>query len=46
VLSLYVLSAKLVSTLAINARVPGSNTTIDVYFSTSLKALEKPSRLL
>jgi len=38
--------AKLVSTLAINARVPGSNPTIDGYFSISLKALGKPSRLL
>jgi len=36
----------LVSTLAINARVPGSNPTIDGYFSTSLRALGKPSRLL
>jgi len=34
-----VISEKLVSVLAINARVPGSNTTIDGYFSTSLKAL-------
>jgi len=41
-----VLSAKLVSMLAINARVPGSNPTIDGYFSTSLKALGKPLRLL
>jgi len=44
--TLSVLSAKLVSTLAINARVPGSNPTIDGYFSNSLKALGKPSRLL
>jgi len=34
-----VISAKFVSVLAINARVPGSNPTIDGYFSTSLKAL-------
>jgi len=34
-----VLSAKLVSVSAISARVPGSNHTIDGYFSTSLKAL-------
>ena len=39
ILTLVFLSAKLVSTLAINARVPGSNPTIDGYFSTSLKAL-------
>jgi len=32
--------------LAINARVSGSNPTIDGYFSTSLKSLGKPSRLL
>jgi len=36
---LSVLSAKLVSTLAINASVPGLNPNIDGYFSTSLKAL-------
>jgi len=41
-----VISAKLVSTLAINAKVPRSNPTIDGYFSTSLEALGKPSRLL
>jgi len=34
-----VISANLVSMLAFNARVPGSNPTIDGYFSTSLKAL-------
>jgi len=34
-----VISAKLVSVLAINARVPGSNPTVDGYFSTSLIAL-------
>jgi len=41
-----VISAKLVSKLAINARVAGSNPTIDRYFSTALKALGKPSRLV
>jgi len=36
---LIVISATLISMLAINARVPGSNLTIDGHFSTSLKAL-------
>jgi len=40
------ISAKLVRMLAINAMVTGSNPTIDGYFSTSLKELGKPSRLL
>jgi len=33
------ISAKVVSLLAVSARIPGSNPTVDGYFSTSLKAL-------